>query len=358
MAKIVAFPLAIIMSLLSFFFPCEKEEPTPEEWNTNYSYVFVHGLMGWGSYDFYYDLFPYWGTFGGNLLNKLNDKGFDCYAATVSGTASAWDRACELYAQLTGTVVDYGEEHSERCGHERFGEDFTDRALIEKWDAENKINLLGHSFGGATMRLFASLMAVGSEAERAVTDESEISPLFSGGKENWIYSLTALAAPNNGTTAYSAPAEDIDTAAYDMYIDNAMALNKTIYTSNQSYYFSIPCSATVKNEDGTYSAEKDLMEILFQSSSDELGRYTGTTVGDYEFGEEWFENDGLVNTISAKAPTNAQSKDFDANNIPKGVWNVMPTYHGDHMSLQGGLLKTNTDVERLYTEHLNMINCL
>lgn len=151
MAKIVAFPLAIIMSLLSFFFPCEKEEPTPEEWNTNYSYVFVHGLMGWGSYDFYYDLFPYWGTFGGNLLNKLNDKGFDCYAATVSGTASAWDRACELYAQ---------------------------------------------------------------------------------------------------------------------------------------------------------------------------------------------------------------SKDFDANNIPKGVWNVMPTYHGDHMSLQGGLLKTNTDVERLYTEHLNMINCL
>lgn len=140
--------------------------------------------MGWGSYDFYYDLFPYWGTFGGNLLNKLNDKGFDCYAATVSGTASAWDRACEL------------------------------------------------------------------------------------------------------------------------------------------------------------------------------GRYTGTTVGGYEFGEEWFENDGLVNTISAKAPTNAQSKDFDANNIPKGVWNVMPTYHGDHMSLQGGLLKTNTDVERLYTEHLNMINCL
>ena len=53
MAKIVAFPLAIIMSLLSFFFPGEKEEPTPEQWNSNYSYVFVHGLMGWGSYDFY-----------------------------------------------------------------------------------------------------------------------------------------------------------------------------------------------------------------------------------------------------------------------------------------------------------------
>ena len=36
----------------------------------------------------------------------------------------------------------------------------------------------------------------------------------------------------------------------------------------------------------------------------------------------------------------------------------MPTYIGDHMALQGGLLKVNTDVERLYTEHMNMINSL
>ncbi len=358
MAKVIAFPLAIIMSILSFFFPCEKGVYDSKEWNTNYSYVFVHGLMGWGSYDFYYDLFPYWGTFGGELLGKLNDKGYDCYSASVAGTASAWDRACELYAQLTGTVVDYGKEHSERCGHDRFGDDFTGRALVEKWDSENKINLLGHSFGGATMRVFASLMAVGSDAEIAATDEDDISPFFTGGKEDWIYSLTALAAPHNGTTAYAESSSDIDSAAYDMYIDNALELNKTIYTSNQSYYFSIPCSATTQNEDGTYSADADIMEILFQSSSNEMGKYTGTTAGGYEFDERWLENDGLVNTYSAMAPTRAPSKEFDENSITKGVWNIMPTYRGDHMSLQGGLLKTNADVERLYTEHLNMINCL
>lgn len=262
--------------------------------------------MGWGSYDAQYKIMPYWGMFGGELLHKLNDKGYDCYAASVSGTKSAWDRACELYAQLTGTVVDYGEEHSTRCGHERFGTDYTGRALVEKWDNENKINLLGHSFGGATMRVFASLMAKGSDAEMKATDKEEISPLFTGGKEDWIYSLTSLAAPHNGT----------------------------------------------------YSAIKSKMEFIFVDSANEIGSFIGKTRGGFEIDESWQENDGLVNTISAMAPSSAPSKIFDENNIEKGTWQIMPTYQGDHMSLQGGFFKVNTDVEDYYTKHLNMINCL
>lgn len=73
--------------------------------NTNYPYVFVHGLMGWGEYDAHYKIFPYWGMFGGELLSKLEKKGYECRGASVSGTASAWDRACELYAQLTGSQI-------------------------------------------------------------------------------------------------------------------------------------------------------------------------------------------------------------------------------------------------------------
>ena len=87
-------------------------------WNTNYSYVFVHGLSGWGSYDDVYKLMPYWGMFGGDLMEYLNNRGFHTYAASVGPTDSAWDRACELYAQLTGTVTDYGVAHSERCKHD------------------------------------------------------------------------------------------------------------------------------------------------------------------------------------------------------------------------------------------------
>ncbi len=361
MAKIVSIPLAIIMSIFSFLFPSKVERPDKTQWKTNYPYVFVHGLMGWGDYDPHYKIMPYWGMFGGELLGKLDKKGYSCYAASVSGTASAWDRACELYAQLTGTVVDYGKAHSERCGHERYGKDFTGKALVGKWDSENKINLLGHSFGGATIRVFASLMAKGSEEEINATQADDISPLFTGGKSDYIYSLTSLAAPHNGTTAYgleNSMPDNTDTAAYDMFIDHALALNKNMVTDENTYYFSIPCTATTKNEDGTYKADKKKMEILFRSSADEIGMLTGTTQGGYVVDDSWLENDGLVNTVSAKAPSEAPSKDFDADCIDKGVWNIMPVYYGDHMSLQGGFLKVNTDVERLYTEHLNMINCL
>ena len=115
MAKILVFPLSFILAILSLFgiyLPKTDVKADTENWNTNYPCVFVHGLMGWGSYDAQYKLMPYWGMFAGDLMKKLNRDGFDCYAASVSGTASAWDRACELYAQLTGTVVDYGKSHS------------------------------------------------------------------------------------------------------------------------------------------------------------------------------------------------------------------------------------------------------
>ncbi|MBO7690723.1 MAG: hypothetical protein J6T14_07845, partial [Clostridia bacterium] len=76
------------------------------------SNVFVHGYMGWGSYDAQYKVMPYWGMFTGDLLKRLNKACFACYAASVAPQGSAWDRACELYAQLAGTRTDYGAAHA------------------------------------------------------------------------------------------------------------------------------------------------------------------------------------------------------------------------------------------------------
>lgn len=385
MKKILAFFVAIWTFIVPFARNPEVKI-NQENWKTNYNYVWVHGLSGWGSYDSQYKLMPYWGMFGGDLLKYLNKQGYNCYAASVAPEGSAWDRACELYAQLTGTVTDYGEAHSERCNHERFGKDFTGKALVPSFSAEDKINILGHSFGGATVRLFTSLMAKGDEAEMAKTSEDDISPFFTGGKADWIYSVTTLAAPHNGTTAYNIdkndpdaktnPIEDMlsnlvsagtkpkedsripeDYASYDMYIDNALELNDSLALPENIYYFSISCSATTMNEDGTYSPINEKMETLFRSSSALMGAYTGETKNGFVIDESWRENDGLVNTCSGLYPLGQPHTEFDAENVKAGTWNVMPIYYGDHMSLQGGLFVKN-DVRVYHAERLDMINSL
>ena len=144
-------------------------------------FIFVHGLSGWGSYDKRYQKMPYWGMRGGDLMVFLREKGFECYAASVAPTGSAWDRACELYAQLRGTRVDYGKAHSRQYHHDRFGRDFSDSSLIPKWDDNTRLVLLGHSFGGATIRVFSQLLAWGDEQEQQETAPIDLSPLFAGG---------------------------------------------------------------------------------------------------------------------------------------------------------------------------------
>lgn len=355
--------ISIVLSVMVVFgYSGNGIKADSSEWNTNYKYVFVHGLMGWGSYDDAYKLMPYWGMLGGDLMEYLNDKGFDCYAASVAPTSSAWDRACELYAQLTGTVVDYGKAHSEEFGHDRYGADYSGKALIDSWSEKDKINLLGHSFGGATVRLFASMLETGSEAEKAVTEKDDLSDFFKGGKGDWVYSVTSLAAPHNGTTAYNTGEDEEkeaekDTAAFDMYIDNAFALNKTIITHKNTYYFSFACDATKQNKDGTYSPDRTKMEAMFADSSTEMGKFKGTTKGGYVIDESWQRNDGLVNTNSALAPSDAPCEAYDKNSVQPGIWNIMPVYDGDHMSLQGGFSIPN-DVKDFYVEHLGMINKL
>ena len=354
-----------------------------EEKQTDYPFVFVHGLSGWGSYDELYAKLPYWGMRGGDLMAYLGEQGFSCYAASVAPTHSAWDRACELYAQLTGTVVDYGEAHSARCRHERYGEDYTGRALIDAFDKEHKINLICHSFGGTTARLFASILQVGSEEEQATTTDGTLSDFFKGGNGQRIHSIVALATPHNGSSVLLAgdgenplltpdeigaligmgstgeEEEDSriaeDYALYDIMIDNAMQLNEQIVTLNDIYYFSVPCNVTLANEDGTYAPDTAKTEYLLRETAIAMGKFTGITENGFVIDEAWYANDGLVNTVSAIAPANDQRMAFDKNRIVPGVWLVLPTREGDHMSLQGGFMIQN-DVKQFYVDLLTMIS--
>jgi triacylglycerol esterase/lipase EstA (alpha/beta hydrolase family) len=354
---------------------------------TEVKYVFVHGLAGWGSYDAINEFFPYWGLSGGSIIRYLNDHGYESYAASVDPTGSAWDRACELYAQLAGTRVDYGVAHSQAAGHERFGEDYTGRALIEDFD-HSQIALIGHSFGGATIRVFSEVLVNGSEEERAATDGSDLSPFFRGGNGEGLVAVVTLAAPTNGTTAYdlyedssfdlasieipeeyeknsnavssgTRPVLDgreaWDYASYDMHIDNALELNGRISTFEDVYYFAYPCSSMMTDENGRLTPDPAITENMFMKGAIYMSRYTGSTQGGFVLDESWQANDGLVNTVSAGAPFGAPQEEYsEGSTLLPGRWYVMPVYHGDHMSLQGGFTK-RTDVKPFYMDLVKMI---
>ena len=364
--------------------------PQDTEGTSELQYIFVHGLSGWGRYDKIYRYAPYWGGRNGDLMEYLGAQGYRCHAASVDPVGSAWDRACELYAQLTGTVVDYGAEHSARCGHERFGTDYSGNPLIPDWSAGGKIVLLGHSFGGATVRLFAEILANGSPTEQTATDPAELSSFFRGGQGDRIHALVTLAAPTNGTTAYDLwddasfdpdaveiPKLDLmlgklfkggsdkdrdgriedDYAACDMHIDHALALNAAIETRPDVYYFAVPCSASARSVGGNHIPRMNKMEGMFRKTSRLMGAYTGTTAGGVVIDDAWRENDGLVNTISSYAPFGAPAQAYDPAHIVPGVWNEMPVFDGDHMSIIGGLT-IKTDVRPFYLDLLRMIDAL
>jgi hypothetical protein len=129
------------------------------------------------------------------------------------------------------------------------------------------------------------------------------------------------------------------------------------YLFPDTYYFSQPCVSTVIQEDGTSYPDLEITEAMFARSSVLIGKYKGVTAGGIEVDESWRPNDGLVNTLSARAPLNAPQKEFDPDHIEKGIWNVFPDYHGDHSSLQGGYT-INRDPYPFYENLLNIISGL
>jgi triacylglycerol lipase len=167
----------------------------------------------------------------------------------------------------------------------------------------------------------------------------------------WSKPLASLMS--KGTRPQTDGRDERDYAGYDMQIDRALALNRRITTLPGVYYFSVPCSYTRQEKDGAHRPRKK-MEPLFVMRACQIGAYSGTTRGGMRIDASWRENDGLVNTFSAAAPLSAPAVPLDKNRIRPGIWNVFPTYEGDHMALQGGLMRKH-DVRIFYLDLLQMI---
>ena len=352
-----------------------------------YPIIFVHGMFGWGDSIGIDKVAPYWGASTGSLMEFLSGCNFESYAASVGPVSSAWDNACELYAQLMGTRVDYGEAHSKMHGHNRYGRTYK-KPLCEGF-GERKFHLVGHSHGGQVIRLLTHLLTYGDETEKNATDPAELSALFAGGKEDYIASVTCICSPNNGTTLYQV-AEDHnlihtmgratdfimgvlgrtplhgkfvdyqfeqfgltpvkgefkpdklisamnrvrdgeDYVLTDLSLKGAYELNQLIEISDNVYYFSYPANGCVGEDHKPGNMKFPLLQIFsnvlvkLDLPEDDFG---------ISFDESWRDNDGLVNTVSARHPFDEPAKDFDGD-LHTGIWNVMPTLTCDHGAATG-----------------------
>jgi len=363
---------------------------------TTYPWVFVHGLNGFG--DDTGVPVSYWGATGGPLLPALEADGFRCHAPTLSAAGSAWDRACELYAQITGTRVDFGAAHSAQYGHARYGKTY-DTPLLPDWgeiDEDGnlrKVNLIAHSFGGATARVLCALLQNGDLEEQgaALAEKTEPSGLFAGGKGDWVFSLTCLAAPHNGVSLLSMldvnpllalganlltgidldsifdalgisvgamsvneflrAARAEDTAYADLSLKGAQRVNMRTCLAPDTYYFSFPVDGTENNK------PTNDMSGPAQISAGLICSFTHPASG---IDDSWRANDGLVNTVSATFPSSephALFSDSGQDQLKPALWYVMPTFRGDHGSVIG-LGRGLEDTARFYREQMRLVDAL
>ncbi|MBN1834710.1 MAG: triacylglycerol lipase [Spirochaetales bacterium] len=346
--------------------------------------VLVHGAYGFGREALWG--YRYWGG-RVDLQQELVERGHAVLTAAVGPVSSNWDRACELYACLAGGRVDYGEAHSRRHGHARYGRTYP--GLFPEWGSRDpdtgrvrRVHLVGHSLGGQTARVLVQLLAEGSPEERAAPGESgDLSPLFEGG-HNWVASVTTISTPHDGTTATvrfdlegssletvmsfllaavgtseevvydfrldqwglerrpglsyreyrravaESPVWDHleDTCLWDASPEGARELNRWVHAQEEVYYLSWATQETFRDPISCTQVPGWGMNPNLTALGRFLGSYASEQGHGVRIDRSWWPNDGLVNTCSMDGPT-LGSRDrivpYGGGVPEKGVWNFM-----------------------------------
>ena len=336
--------------------------------------VLVHGFLGFGPDQFQRSGFLYWGGRGDIAAQLRSYKGpHTVFTAVVGAIASNRERAAELYAQLKGGCVDYGAQRIAADGSEKvvkcWAADPANNpqayppALYPDWDARHPLHMIGHSQGGTTIRALVELLEHGDP-------QAGGGELYRGGKRGWIRSVTTLSTPHNGTTLRDAvldilpelhaPLRDwllADLANWELAPDGARNFNAWARTSPHVYYFSIGTQATEAGapccndtdrriaplQNRYYQYPREDMFTYYKTYAGEwivpsflqhgMGGYTQDAPGRVRIDSRWFANDGVVNTVSMRAPAGHPVHDFDGTAV-RGSWNFLGNYRGyDHFDI-------------------------
>ena len=383
--------------------------------------VFIHGLGGWGEEDGIWTRlnYKYWGFDSGERdpVSHLKTAGREVYCPSLGPFTSAWDRACELWAYLFGGRVDFGRVHSETYGHRRYGRTYPGVLKdLGTQGAHEKIDLIGHSFGGPTAIVFADLLYNGSAAERAGTPKTDLSPLFAGGKE-YVRSVVTLSGANNGTTfadffgeagmralagtvfavnALAAPTPlmdlldfhtdqwnimgkskyyalsfpalfermdgvkrllgcRLDNVGYELQAEYAAKINEGLVRCPTVRYFAYRACRTHDDGRGHQVPNRDMRRIL-KLWSTVIGRYRPEKLRHLGFDESWLPSDGIVNVKCLGAPFGQPARDYVPGQPPEpGVWHEMPVEDKHHMSWVG-IGETAEDLFAFYDGLFRMLD--
>ncbi|MFQ6609295.1 MAG: esterase/lipase family protein [Fidelibacterota bacterium] len=368
----------------------------------SYPIVLVHGFIGWGRDEL--NEYYYWGG-KFDLESYLKAQGFQVYTVSVGPISSNFDRAVEMFYQIKGGQVDYGAIHSKEYGLIRKPPKKNYHGLYPQWDAEHPVHIIGHSMGGQTATMLETLLKE--------SNEKESSELLGKPLNGWIKSITTISTPHNGTTLQpivtnmfpfiqklvvylggiqegssveklydfdleqwglerdpdeefrkyikrirmSDLAQTKNFCAWDLSIEGASQFNEIYHPDTSVYYFSYATYATRLSNHSSYQVPDEQMIWRIWS--------TGFLMGRSEIADSlWWENDGVVNTISMWGPGLSNSDiqnqiDFSGTPIP-GKWQRMGKLHYNHESVIGHAVKKGEieDIKQFFNDHCSLLYSL
>ena len=356
--------------------------------------ILIHGFLGWGRDEMagYY----YWGG-RMDLEAELKNAGFEVYSVSVGPISPSWDRAIETFYQIKGGQVDYGNEKAvkydiiQKPVHKKYD------GLYPEWDGEHPVHIISHSQGGQTARMLEILLKQSVEGEN--------SPLLSNKYISWIKSITTISTPHNGTTlmpimldvfpftlslapwfgsvdnktidrlysfdlehwglerktgesfddffsrlSNSPISESKNLCSWELSLEGAKEFNQQYKEDENVYYFSFSTYSTkVKNNSVFHKPDSEMSIHLWP---------TGILIGKYEdaIDSSWYENDGVVNSVSMTHPFGLEMMHFTGNPT-KGTWQTMERINMDHQAVIGHNIsrKDHDDLFALYNKHCQLL---
>ncbi len=359
-----------------------------------YPVVLVPGVVGYSEDTLPGKILPCFGTTATSVSKVIKSMGMDCHTASFGLVSGIWDRTCELYAQIFGGRVDYGEAHSKKFDHDRFGKTYPGMIGVKP----EKINLIAYGFGAPVARLFIDLLCNGSQEEINATDPDELSGLFKGENRGFVHSLVTVAGVNSGITLPLALETKIPNAR-KLYVEAAAVAESIVAHMNyiDPYYEKHGITFTQHGFAFNYNDKEHLVDeeslnnylsktddnILYEISPDGMDKFNRNmsaaedtyyisfagsvtknlfgkiTIPTLKAGicaplallistfenylpeyptvtENTHENDGFVNTDSSLPPISEHSAAFkSADRCVPGVWYMMPVSERNHLSFAG-----------------------